>query len=443
MAIPNDNPFSEDELDPKNAPGAALGVTAWLYIPLFFSFVVGTVVWSFLGTLDVVTFTTGEVVPSSRVKHVQHLEGGILRKIHVKEGENVKKGQALIDLESIADVSDLQEVNARIVGLTLDIVRYEAEARLADRPKFPPELIKAHPKLVKQSEALFRARTSRLKGEQSELENNYKENESLLTEIRARLRNNRQRMKLLSEQVKISETLLKDELTSRLDHLALLKEDRTLQSTIDEDVAGINGQKSKLRQIAGRNKTLANIFVENAKTEADQARQSLSELKHRMRKLDDRAARTVLRAPANGIVKAILNNTVGGVVRAGETVMDIVPMDDRLIVEGHLSPGDIGHVQVGQQGYITLASREGIRYGRLDAEVVHISADTFTDKSTQETYYKVRLETAGSVFENGQYRYELYPGVEVMTAIRTSKRRVVDYFLEPLMLAQGRALRER
>ncbi|ABK45477.1 type I secretion membrane fusion protein, HlyD family [Magnetococcus marinus MC-1] len=436
-------PFTEEALDPKNAPGGSLGLAGWIYIPLFFGFVISLGVWAYFGVLDVVTFTTGEVVPSSQIKHVQHLEGGILRVIHVKEGEEVKLGQPLIELESIADESDLSELTARMVGLQLDIIRHDAAAKLAAHPDYPPELVSKYPQLVKQSRALFEARASTLHGEKVEMLNHYKENESLLGEIRARLRNSRERMKFLHEQVKISENLLKDELTSRLDHLALLRQERKLQSDIDEDEAGITGQQSKLRQIENGIQTLENRFVEQAKTEADKARQTLSELSHRLRKFDDRAARTILRAPANGVVKAILNNTVGGVVGAGETVMDIVPMDDRLIVEGHLSPGDVGHVQIGQKGYITLASREGVRYGRLNAEVVHISPDTFTNERNQQTYYKVRMQTEGSTFVQGKYRYELYPGVQVTAAIRTSERRVIDYFLEPLMLGQSRALRER
>ena len=158
--------------------------------------------------------------------------------------------------------------------------------------------------------------------------------------------------------------------------------------------------------------------------------------------LEDALSRTVLRSPVDGIVKTLHVATVGGVVRAGEPVADIVPVSDRLVIEARLPTQDIGYVRAGQPVLVSLASSDAIRFGRLEGEVVNVSPDTI-DTQDGVPYYKVRVETEANQFESGAVIYELVPGVQVACAIRTGQRSVLAYLLAPVMSSVQTALRER
>ena len=158
--------------------------------------------------------------------------------------------------------------------------------------------------------------------------------------------------------------------------------------------------------------------------------------------LEDALSRTVLRSPVDGIVKTLHVATVGGVVRAGEPVADIVPVSDRLVIEARLPTQDIGYVRAGQPVLVSLASSDAIRFGRLEGEVVNVSPDTI-DTQDGIPYYKVRVETEANQFESGEVIYELVPGVQVACAIRTGQRSVLAYLLDPVMSSVQTALRER
>jgi membrane fusion protein, adhesin transport system len=163
----------------------------------------------------------------------------------------------------------------------------------------------------------------------------------------------------------------------------------------------------------------------------------------RLRKFDDNLQRTVLRAPVDGIVKTLYLVTEGGVIRPGETVLDIVPEGDRLIVEARLPTQDIGYIHAGQKAVIKLTTADARRFGNINGEVVHISPDTLvTDKG--QPYYKVRVATEDACFKgSGGEKYCLYPGMLVLVNIHTGQRTVLEYLFSPFFASMDSALTER
>ncbi|MEQ8192993.1 MAG: HlyD family efflux transporter periplasmic adaptor subunit, partial [Rhodospirillales bacterium] len=152
--------------------------------------------------------------------------------------------------------------------------------------------------------------------------------------------------------------------------------------------------------------------------------------------------RTVLRSPVDGVVKTLYVTTIGGVLKAGSTVVDIVPAGDRLIVEAKLPTQDIGYVRRGQQAQVKLASIDAMRFGNLPGKVVNVSPDTLVTKEGLP-FYKVRIETEGDHFQRGDLRYQLYPGMQVMTNIQTGQRTVLEYLLDPFLRSFDEAMLER
>lgn len=418
-------------------PAKDLDVLSLLYLTVTAAFI-----WMWLGVLDVVSLTSGSVVPSSQIKTIQHLEGGIVSKIYVKEGQKVVTNQPLLELESTDSEANVGEMLIRLATLTVKMARLEAESNNSGVITFSPEVEKITPKLAKQERALFKARRdSYLSGIASQ-QGLVSQKEQVIAQVGSRLAHSENRLKLLQEQVGISEELLKDELTNRYNHLTLLKDQSSLFSQIDEDKALLKGSEASLVEASQKLNEIRLGYQANSHEELEESRREHGELSQRMEKLKDSLKRTVLRAPVDGTIKTLNVHTVGGVIRSGETVIEIVPVDDMLLIEVSLPPQDVGFVQIGQTAQIRLASADATRLGKLDGKVIHISPDSIINKEG-EAFYKVRIETKKSFFERNGLKYFLSPGVQVNAGIVTGERTVFEYLFEPFLGGMENALRER
>lgn len=429
---------TDDETDADAAVGAATRSFLWLCVAL----VAAIAAWAAVGRLEVVSSAAGEVIPSSQIKTIQHLEGGIVLDIHVKEGDRVEAGQPLVSLESTMTGADVGELTARIASLKADIARLEAESKGARQIDFPADLAKAQPEQVREARNLFEARRARIEGQVAQSEAAISQREQQWREISARLSNSRDKLKLLNEQIKISDELLKDDLTNRMAHLNLLKEQAGLKSQVAEDEAALPRLQASIREARLQQENIRTGFHEEVRIDLEKRHRELDEISARFRKFEDTLDRTVLRAPVAGLVKTLYVATVGGVVKPGGAVVDLVPEGDRLVVEAKLPVQDVGYVHPGQTAIVRLASADAVRLGDLEGKVVHVSPDAFQEEKGS-AYYRVRIETDKDYFERKQLRYRLVPGVQVQCNIRIGDRTVLEYILEPFQASFYMALRER
>ena len=402
--------------------------TTHVFFGLCTLLVVSFFAWSYFGSLDVVSAAMGEVIPSSQVKHVQHLEGGIVREILVNEGDEVNKGQPIVSLEPVSSGADVKELNVRMTSLKVEIVRLAAEAGDQKVPKFPPHIEREFPELIKEAKAFFKTRMVRIK-------NQLAGQNQTIDEVSARLKNNRQQLDLLNEQIGISKELLKDQLSNRMQHIDLLKEASRLKGKIGEDTAARKEAENKLE-------TIRASFREKVQEDLEKKRRDLQEYINRQRKYADSLNRTVLRSPVDGVVKSLFVETIGGVVAPGATVADVVPGGDRLIIEAKLPTQDIGYVHAGQDALVMLSSSDAGRFGNLNGKVLSISPDTI-ETADGIPYYKIRISTTETYFQRENVKYRLMPGVQVTASIRTGQRSVLAYLTDPFLGSFRTALRER
>lgn len=418
------------------------GRATHLFLGLCVALCVGFIIWASFGVLDIVSVAMGEVIPSSQVKTVQHLEGGIVRKIMVHEGDKVKKGQPLVTLETTTSGADLGELTVKVTSLKIEIARLKAEIGGLKEPAFPEELRKTYPLLISQAKDLFKARETRRRSQLTAKEQAIIQRREQIKEILGRLANNKNSLKLQEEQIAISKRLLKAKLTSRYVHLDFLKEASRLKGLIAADEAGFKRAGAALKEAeASLQNTKSTIEEENRK-KLEESSITLDELTQKMQKFEDSLKRTVLRSPVNGVVKTLYTSTVGGVVKGGSPVVDIVPGGDRLVIEARLPTQDIGYVKAGQPVMVKLTSSAGRRFGGIDGVVVNVSPDTLNTKSGKP-YYRVRIETKESKFQRGKLEYRLFPGMQVVTSIRTGTRTVMQYLFGSYLSSAGEALRER
>lgn len=416
--------------------------TARLFLWLTGALVFFFLAWAAVAKLDVVSTASGQVIPSSKVKSVQHLEGGIILEIKVREGDSVTAGQPLVVLEKTVQGASVEELGVRINALKAEVARLEALATGKAKPAFPEGLEKTHPELVRETMDFFNSSVLRLENDMAGQRENIVQRKQDISEIQARLRNTSKSLKLVRDQIRLSAELLKDNLTTEFQHLAFLREESSLLNKIEQDRAALPRARSSLAEARRKLDGIETEFREKAKKDLLDSRQELEEFSQRMRKFKDSLQRTIIRSPVDGVVKRLHFVTIGGVVRAGDTIVDVVPSSDRLVVEAHLPISDIGYVQVGQDAVVKLASADAARFGKLEGEVVHVSPDTFVTPEGA-TYYSVRIETAGDSFSHGDFDYKLIPGMLVVAYIHTGRRTVLEYILDPFIGAMDQALQER
>ncbi|SDL39238.1 membrane fusion protein, adhesin transport system [Maridesulfovibrio ferrireducens] len=428
----------------NNAPQISGEVKAASHFFLFIcvAMCLGFFGWACLFQLDIVSQAEGEVIPSSRLKLVQHLEGGIVLKISAREGQSVSKGQELMELEATASDSSVEELDVRVKTLRVNIARLEAEDKGFDKPNYPEDIFDNFPKLIARSLKLFQTRKERIKNDLQSEKEKIIQREQDIKQIASRQRNAVISLRLLREQIAISSGLLDEGLTSRYKHLGFLKEESSLKSSIDEDVAKLAKARSALIQAQADINEITNSYYASVREEMQEDRRELEEFSQRIRKFQDNLKRTVIRSPVNGVIKTLYVMSAGEVVRAGSTIMDIVPAGDKLVIEARLPISDIGYVKDGQKAVVKLASRDAARFGNLDGKVINISPDADTTKRGA-MYYRVRIETDKDSFEHDGNFYRLFPGIQVVAGIHIGTRTVLEYILEPFMGSMSYAMRER
>lgn len=399
-------------------------------------------IWAAVSTLDIVSVAQGEIIPSTSVKRVQHLEGGIVSQILVREGARVAVDQPLIILAPTSSLADVSELNIRLTSLRIDVSRYEALLAGASQPSFDDDIVAEYPVLVRQARQAFDIAKQRHTDEIDRSGQAAIQKTRAIEEIKTRIRNRQRSLVLLREQLAISEGLLKDNLTNRYKHLDLLKDVNTLEGGIEEDKITLTVAEAALAEATAAQKSIRSTFDNDNRKSLDDARLTLQELGQRMGKFRDSFERTTIRSPIEGVVKTVYINTLGGVVKPGEPVVDIVPEGDRLIVEAKLQTHDIGYVAEGQPAMVRLASADGNRFGGLEGKVVSIAPDALLTPEGMP-FYKVRIETDSSYFQNKHLRYNLFPGVRVVANIHTGERTVLEYLLDPYLTRLTDAMRER
>ena len=372
--------------------------------------------WSFIFQVDIVSNAEGQIIPVGEVKTIQHLEGGIIETILVKESEIVEKDQPLVVLAATASEVDVEELQVRVDSQIIKSIRLEAEINNFDVPIFPTQLRNEREKIVNKSMELYLSR-----------KNNFEGN---IKEIDAQIDKSQIDVDILIRQAGMSETLMEEGVTSEFAHLNILKE--------------LNTAKGSLEALIEKRENFKNAFVEDAQNELQLAQRELSQSEETMKKLEDNLSRTTIVAPVDGVVKNLFFVTEGGVIKPGGAILDIVPTKDSLIVEAKLPNSDIGFVKPGQSAVIKLSSSDSVNFGQINGTVFQISPDTEEDENDKRiVFYKILIETEQSYFQSKDKIYQLVPGVKVLASIHIGERTVANYLLSPFIGSMGQSFQER
>lgn len=378
------------------------------------------VVWAHFAVLDEVKRGNGRVISSRQTQVLQSLEGGLVLEILVREGDIVKQGQVLMRIDDTKFSADLGEVRERRASNAARVARLQAEVIGAEKPIFPEELVKLAPQIVETEQNLFTARVKKVS-----------QDIDVLAQQETRLAAS---LKLLSREVEITRNLYAQKVVPEIEMLRL-----------ERQASEIRGQ---LAETQSRITNIKTAFRSQAEEDLAKSRGDLAVLEENIKSAQDRVRRADLKSPVNGIVNKLNVTTVGAVVQPGANLMDIVPLDDSLLVEGRIRPQDIAFIRAGQDAVVKITAYDSSVYGSLKGKVERISADTIADDKPErgekgETFYRVMVRTDKNHLGTTETPLPIIPGMVSTVEILTGAKSVLDYVVKPARMLRDEALRER
>jgi adhesin transport system membrane fusion protein len=387
----------------------------WAFFGLFATFLV----WAHFAVLEEVKRGNGKVVPSRQIQVVQSLEGGIVGDILVQEGATVQQGQSLMRIEDTKFASEFGEIRERRASMAARVARLDAEARGRNEIVFPDQIEGVVPATVATERSVFKARAQKIA-----------QDIDVLNQQITRLS---QSSALLDRELTLTRKLYEQKVVPEIEMLRLERQSAEARGQIAE-------AKSKIA-------TTISTFRAQADEDLAKSRGDLAVLDENIKSAQDRVRRTDLRSPVRGIVNKLNVTTIGAVVQPGANLMDIVPLDDTLLVEGKIRPQDIAFIRPGQDAVVKISAYDSSVYGHLAGKVERISADTILDDRSEsaqrpETYYRVMVRTDKNHLGTEENPLPIIPGMISTVEILTGKKSVLDYIMKPARTLRDEALRE-
>jgi adhesin transport system membrane fusion protein len=377
------------------------------------------VVWAKFAILDEVKRGDGRVIPSQQMQVVQTLEGGIVQEILVQEGAIVRKDQPLMRIDDTTFAAQFGEVRERRAAMSARVARLIAEAKGMPRPVFDEELSKVAPQAIATEMNVFDARTKKIAQDVDVLQ----QSEIRLTES----------LKFLNRELELTRKLHAQKVVPEIELIRL-----------ERQAADIRGQ---LAEATARLANVKTSYMSTVEEDLAKSRGDLAVLEENIKGAQDRVRRTELRSPVYGVVNKLYITTIGAVVQPANNVMDIVPLDDSLLVEGRIRPQDIAFIRPQQDAVVKITAYDPSVYGSLKGKVERISADTIMEKNAKgdggETFYRVIVRTDKNALGTAEKPLPIIPGMVATVEVLTGEKSVLDYLLKPARMLREEALRER
>jgi adhesin transport system membrane fusion protein len=384
----------------------------------------------------------GSVIPSQKVQMIQNLEGGILQEISVEENQIVNKGDILIRIDNALAASQYRDAFTKAAEHEAAILRLNAEIAGKSKLVFPETFEGADLQVMRDQQAIFRARNELLQAELNVLRSQHSQKQQEIAEMKSRKAQLEEGIGLAKQQRDIAKPLVDQGVYARVDYLALERDISSLQGDIDALRLAIPRIRQAANEASRRIEQRRAEVKTQALDEMNSRRGELKSLQQIMSAGEDRVTRTDVRSPVRGTIKQINLNTIGGVVRPGESILEIVPLDDTLLIEARIRPADIAFLHPGQKAMIKITAYDFAIFGGLDGTLEAISADTIEDDDG-ESFYKVKLRTQKNAIAYRGEELPIMPGMTASIDILTGKKSVLAYLLKPILRAKQNALRER
>ena len=358
--------------------------------------------WAHWAVLDQITRAPASVIASSKTQIIQSMDGGTIEVMHVREGDTVEADQLLVEFDKTRPEASYLEARAKMAGLMATVARLQAE--VMGTPLQFPSVLKSYPDFVLSQTMLYNKRKAAIREEIEAIDG---------------------MVALAQRELTMTEPLLKSGDVSLTDVLRLQRQ-----------VADLKSQRTNR----------SNKYFQDAQAELSKAQEDLAGIEQNLAQRKSQLDLTEVRAPLKGVVKNVRITTQGGVVRPGEEVMQIVPLEDDLLVQAKVSPSDIAFIKAGQTVTVKIDAYDYTVYGDLSGKLTYISADTLSEdlRQSEQPYYRVMVRTDGRRFSaRPEEKLDIQPGMTATIEIKTGQRTVLQYLLKPVIKTLGQSLGER
>lgn len=409
----------------------------WLIILISFSFIC----WTAYAEVDELVRGVGKVIPSKQLQLVQNLEGGILSELLVEEGEEVEAGQVLLKLDDKQLASRFREREQVVRVLQARSERLRAEAQGGEL-SFSESLVRDDQALVREQQALFTQRLEQLRASKVIISQQIQQKHQLLDQLQGQLRQSRAQELLVKKELAILEPLFEQGVVSEVELIRSEKSVLEAKGRASDIELKLPQIESSIKELTNRRAQLELDFRSESRLELNDVLAELAQMSQGHDVLEDRVDRTQVRSPVNGIVKELMVTTLGGVIQPGMDLVSVVPMEDALLIETKVRPADIARLYPGQKAMVKFTAYDFTVYGGLEAELVHISADSSTNEQG-DSFYLVRVKTRDNNLKFGDKLLPVIPGMIAQVDILTGKKTLLTYLLKPILKARQVALTEQ
>lgn len=400
---------------------------------------VSVLLWAGIAKVDVIVRTEGQIIPAGKSQIVQHLEGGIVRKILVQEGQVVVAGQPLMELSDVQTRSNLGQEQSRLDALRGREARFLAELNGHNMIVFPESL--NDPNVTRVETAAWQARRTQLAEEVRVLQAQGMQKQNELAETNSKRQHLIEELDLARKQHQVIDGLRKNNAASELEVLDCQMRIQRLKSQIAEATNAAPRLQAAQSEAELRVKEAVARFRAEASSALTQVREDLEKISHEIGTNVDRLDRNTVRSPVAGLINKLNVTTIGAVVRPSEILLEITPSDQRIVIQTRSNPNDRAHLRRGLSARVRIGAYDYATYGTFEGTVTEVSADTLSDEKGNR-YYRVNVEVDSStLISRVRQPGVLMPGMVASADIAVGKRTILSYILSPLLKFRDGAFR--
>ncbi|MGH1404589.1 MAG: HlyD family type I secretion periplasmic adaptor subunit [Alphaproteobacteria bacterium] len=394
--------------------------------------------WSAFATINLHVRGIGKIIPSGKVRAIQHLEGGIVKQIRIKEGQIVKKGDVLFQLENIRAESEMKEIQVALDALNIKRIRLRAELDLKDELIFPEHLMTEYRTICETEMQFFKSRKAEFYEKEQQLKKQMNQKVLKLDETESTIKNISKEMKNANQQLAIRKKLLKTGAISRSQYLETDSEVKNFNTRISKLKKEIPVIKSEISETLSQLEEIKQRWRYQISEELTTADVDTQKLDERIKSYNDAVERKDVISSLNGVIKKMHINTIGGVVQPGQVIAEVIPLQETLIVEANIATEDRGKIWVGLPVIAKITAYDYSVYGGVDGKLIYISADSFIDNQNRQ-FYQVRIELDKSEISKNR---PLLPGMAVEINILANEISILNAILSPIRKIRDNAIRE-
>ena len=407
----------------------------WLFSMAIF------LLWASFAEIDEITRGDGKVIPYGQNQIIQNLEGGIVEAILVEEGQSVKKGDIILKIKNAKSTSTSQTNKMKYNELEAKKLRLHAEAN-----NLPFKTINTNNKdilaQIRLSKRLYESNKLETYAKDRTIAHQIEQRKQEYKEAKARIHSLKKSLEYVSEEIEMTAPMVKEGIKSKVDFLKLKREANGIKNDIEAAELSLPRLQYAIEEYRDKRLESSQEFINKSKKELNEVTAEMARLRTQQIAFSDQVSRTMVKSSVDGIIQKLFVHTVGGVIKPGADLVEIVPTDKRLYLEIKIKPSDIAFIHPGAETQVKISAYDYAIHGGLVGKVINISPDTITDKK-ENTFYLIHVETQKNYLGTKEHPLNIIPGMTASVDIVTGQKTVIQYILKPILKSKQYVFSER